>query len=165
CKKRDGTVCWSHNIRVYPGLQNVADIGRVAAHTSHTYFIPENYVKHKWDAFDIGMLKLNEPIQFANSTGHRAVNGVCLPRKAVYNRYEEYAVMAGFGKLNNGGDSGGPLIQYVDGVAVLIGISRGVEPIPTAHCVVQDPNKRAWFTRVSLKIDWIIGTVANFSTP
>ncbi|XP_054157404.1 chymotrypsinogen 2-like [Oppia nitens] len=53
------------------------------------------------------------------------------------------------------GDSGGPLYQYVNGKAILIGIGKG----GNGGCSNNQINM--FFVKVTLYIDWIIETVQN----
>ena len=55
------------------------------------------------------------------------------------------------------GDSGGPLIQYVGGRAVLIGIIKQGYPNKCSA-----PNKKTVFLRVSKIIDWITSVINTY---
>jgi hypothetical protein len=55
------------------------------------------------------------------------------------------------------GDSGSPLVQYVNNRAVLIGVHKGSIRKLSGKCGVET----AVTTRVSKYIDWIIQTIRN----
>ncbi|CAG2102228.1 unnamed protein product [Medioppia subpectinata] len=57
------------------------------------------------------------------------------------------------------GDSGSPIIQYVNGVAVLIGIHVRVDGVMGTACVDLDPNAKGDGPRVSYHMQWIVNTI------
>ncbi|CAG2167361.1 unnamed protein product [Oppiella nova] len=59
----------------------------------------------------------------------------------------------GNGSIPCSGDSGGPLFQYLNGRAVLIGIYRSVTGCET--------KETSYYVRVSRHIDWIVKTITN----
>jgi len=54
-----------------------------------------------WD--DLAMLKLSQNLNFndSNDKHYHKLNSICLPKQLIYNKYDEYAVMAGFGFRGN----------------------------------------------------------------
>ncbi|XP_054159037.1 chymotrypsin-like elastase family member 2A [Oppia nitens] len=59
------------------------------------------------------------------------------------------------------GDSGGPLYQYINGRAVLIGISSGGEESNTKCLNPNDYKKLIYFVRILPHLDWITNIVSN----
>ncbi|XP_054155928.1 vitamin K-dependent protein C-like [Oppia nitens] len=60
------------------------------------------------------------------------------------------------------GDSGGPVIQYVGGRAVLIGLNKLITIENSGeNCLPYKSHHTMQFTRVSKFIDWIVDTVNN----
>ena len=59
------------------------------------------------------------------------------------------------------GDSGGPVVQYFNGRAVLIGliVANELTHPEDGQCT---GNNTFYMTRVSVKIDWILETINNF---
>ncbi|XP_054159096.1 transmembrane protease serine 11D-like [Oppia nitens] len=59
------------------------------------------------------------------------------------------------------GDSGGPLYQYINGRAVLIGIAQGTDKPYTTCLDPNDNNNIMSFVRILPHLDWITNIVSN----
>ncbi|XP_054159098.1 clotting factor B-like [Oppia nitens] len=83
----------------------------------------------------------------------------------VYNNDELNYYIRRYPKYNGtsicSGDSGGPLYQYINGRAVLIGIAQGTHKTHTSCLNTNDYNKLILFVRILPHLDWITNIVSN----
>ncbi|XP_054162844.1 venom peptide isomerase heavy chain-like [Oppia nitens] len=184
--------------KVYAGIIDITQPGIDYGH--QLIILHPNYTYHNFLHFeyDIALIKVKTPMSFsANSGYYRQINSICLPPIDYYNTGNEYAVIAGFGKINGAynvnrlmmgwnrippqqsnsltivvntqypypggayicfGDSGGPLIQYINGRAVLIGVTSRMGNMNLIYCSPYDATKpvESTYVRVSDKINWIL---------
>ncbi|XP_054155872.1 uncharacterized protein LOC128954321 [Oppia nitens] len=59
------------------------------------------------------------------------------------------------------GDSGGPLIQYINDRAVLIGIQVKVDALKGQSCTGLTTDSLMYFVRIAHQISWIVRTVTR----
>ncbi|CAG2105238.1 unnamed protein product [Medioppia subpectinata] len=111
-------------VTIYPGMLSRFHPG--------TGYLSKKIIIHQAD--DIALIELNTALNFTAPKGshYRRLNSVCLPKADIKNTDKEYALVAGFGRINDThypnwlqmgwGDSGGGVIQWQNGRAVVIGI-------------------------------------------
>ena len=51
--------------------------------------------------YDVALIELQNPINWAKVGNYRLVNGICLPKENISNSDEEYAIISGFGVIDN----------------------------------------------------------------
>ncbi|XP_054161704.1 coagulation factor IX-like [Oppia nitens] len=100
----------------------------------------------KSDRLKIGYIRIKKPYNNARDFWRMIILG---------ERYPSYN-----GTFSCAGDSGAPLYQYVNGRAVLIGITKGRNTI-TYKCDEIVDSVYVVFVRISLFVDWIIDSIHN----
>ncbi|XP_054159082.1 chymotrypsin-2-like [Oppia nitens] len=174
---------------VYPGAQSRKHLP-LGYSVDQLYAHPD-YISGNETKSDIGLIKLKQWIPLPTKRQPISLmNAICLPTNSsikssssgrytpstgIYTPSEnlnQLALVAGFGTYGNHlhtvnrlhigwGDSGGPLYQYINGRAVLIGIISGAEKSNTNCLNPNDYKKLILFVRILPHLDWITNIVSN----
>ncbi|CAG2104649.1 unnamed protein product [Medioppia subpectinata] len=88
-------------ITIYPGILNISNLG--IGYQPKSIIIHEGFVFNQNNPDDIALIELNTALDLTASKGshYRRVNSVCLPKPDIYNTRKEYALVAGFGRIND----------------------------------------------------------------
>ncbi|XP_054159084.1 uncharacterized protein LOC128957362 [Oppia nitens] len=169
-------------ITVYPGTQSLKYLP-LGYKVDQLYAYPD-YISGKELKSDIGLIKLKQWIPLPTKPNTIIfMNAICLPTNnsikssnSIYKPSEnlnQLALVAGFGDYDNDGhtvdllhmgwgDSGGPLYQYINGRAVLIGITQSSGRSADKKCLDPKDNYNIiFFVRILPHLDWITNIVSN----
>ncbi|CAG2113241.1 unnamed protein product, partial [Medioppia subpectinata] len=136
----------AHQFVVYLGAFHINGSTQEMKETATDFYLYPDY--------DLALIRLSRHVVPVVRSGDYLVNSVCVPKEKLLNSVPEFVWISGFGYIDTEGrgDSGSPVVQFVSGKAVLVGVHAGGRADALDH---KCASGIFFGHRISFFIDWL----------